>query len=251
MENNIWGFVKNLPQKHSKSIFVVPIFLLLVGRVQAQELLEVNSLDNLAESYINKGNYSLAEPLYIEALAIRKKALGAEHPSYANSLGNLATVYYYQGNYAKAEPLYLETLAIYKKDLGKNHPDYAISLNNLALLYSDQCLYAKAEPLYQEVLAIYKKALGEEHPDYASSLGNLGVLYAETGKDAMAAPLLLKNIQIQQHILLTQFQHLTEKGKEQFYTTFSRDLEIFHSFTSSFPMVGKRPGDTALDDHLL
>jgi tetratricopeptide (TPR) repeat protein len=37
-------------------------------------------LNNLAYLYASMGNYAQAESLYIEALAIIKKALGDEHP---------------------------------------------------------------------------------------------------------------------------------------------------------------------------
>jgi tetratricopeptide (TPR) repeat protein len=82
------------------------------------------------------GNYTAAEPLYKEALAINKKVLGENHPDYATSLNNLAMLYDAMGNYTAAEPLFKEALAIYKKVLGENHPDYAMSLNNLAMLYN-------------------------------------------------------------------------------------------------------------------
>jgi len=43
----------------------------------------------------------------LRALAIREKALGAEHPDVAQSLNSLAGLYYYnQGKYAEAESLY-------------------------------------------------------------------------------------------------------------------------------------------------
>jgi hypothetical protein len=92
------------------------------------------------------GLYDKAEPLYIQALLIRKKALGENHPDYAQSLNNLALLYKSTGAYDKAEPLYQQALLIRKKALGENHPDYATSLNNLAGLYDSMGTYDKAEP---------------------------------------------------------------------------------------------------------
>ena len=51
------------------------------------------------------GDYAKAEPLYKEALEIRRKVLGREHPDTATSLDNLAGLYRAMGDYAKAEPL--------------------------------------------------------------------------------------------------------------------------------------------------
>ena len=39
------------------------------------------------------GDFAQAEPLYKQALEIRKKALGEAHPDYATSLNNLALLY--------------------------------------------------------------------------------------------------------------------------------------------------------------
>ena len=39
------------------------------------------TLNNLADLYVNMGRYARAEPMYREALAIRKKTLGEDHPS--------------------------------------------------------------------------------------------------------------------------------------------------------------------------
>ena len=45
------------------------------------------------------GNFDEAEPLYIEAKAIRMKALGTDHPDFAQSLNNLAILYSLMGYY--------------------------------------------------------------------------------------------------------------------------------------------------------
>jgi tetratricopeptide (TPR) repeat protein len=93
-------------------------------------------------------------------LAIREKALGANHPDVAASLNNLAELYQAQGRYAEDEPLYKRSLAIKEKAFGPDHPDVALSLNNLAELYRAQGRYAEAEPLYKRSLAIWEKSQG-------------------------------------------------------------------------------------------
>jgi tetratricopeptide (TPR) repeat protein len=69
------------------------------------------------------GQYAKAEPLYLQALEINKKALGPEHPKVATDLNNLAELYREQGHYVKAEPLYLQALEIHKKALGPGAGD--------------------------------------------------------------------------------------------------------------------------------
>ncbi|MBD2338416.1 tetratricopeptide repeat protein, partial [Calothrix sp. FACHB-156] len=70
------------------------------------------SLNNLAGLYDSQGRYSEAETLYTQALALRRKLLGEEHPDVASSLNNLAALYYSQGRYSEAEPLYSQALAL-------------------------------------------------------------------------------------------------------------------------------------------
>ena len=106
--------------------------------------------------WYDAGDHKKAEPLYQQALEIRRQVLGEKHPDFAQSLNNLASLYYAQRLYAKAEPLYRQALEICRKELGEKHPDLVITLNNLALLYCDQRLYAKAEPLYAKAEPLYQ-----------------------------------------------------------------------------------------------
>ena len=135
------------------------------------------------------GRYAKAQTFYENALAIREKALGPEHPDVAVSLNNLAALYDAHGQYSKAEPLYQRALGIWEKALGPEHPRVATGLNNLAELYRTQGQYTKAEPLYQRAVGIWEKALGPEHPNLATSLSNLAVLYVAQGQYAKAEPL--------------------------------------------------------------
>ena len=147
------------------------------------------------------GRYAEAQPFLEEALDIREKTLGPEHPDVALSLNNLALLYHNQGQYGKAEPLYQRSLAIREKALGPDHPDVATSLNNLAALYYPQGQYGKAEPLYQRALAISEKALGPDHPDVATSLNNLAVLYHDQGRYEKAEPLYQRSLAISEKAL--------------------------------------------------
>jgi CHAT domain-containing protein/tetratricopeptide (TPR) repeat protein len=147
------------------------------------------------------GDYSEALPLYKEALAIREKALGKEHPDFAHGLNDLAGLYESMGDYSKALPLYKEALAIREKALGKEHPDYARTVINLAVHYHSMGDYAKALPLYKEALAIMEKALGKEHPDFARSLNNLAALYKSMEDYAKALPLYKEALAIREKAL--------------------------------------------------
>ncbi|MDF5726005.1 MAG: tetratricopeptide repeat protein [Rhizonema sp. PD37] len=93
-----------------------------------------SSLNNLAYLYNSHGKYSEAEPLLVEALELRKRLLGEDHPDVATSLNNLASLYKSQGLYSEAEPLYLQALEIRERGLGANHPKTVSVRKNLEKL---------------------------------------------------------------------------------------------------------------------
>ena len=72
----------------------------------------------------------------MQALELRKRLLGDEHPDVATSLNNLALLYDSQGRYSEADPLLVQALELRKRLLREEHPHVAASLNNLAYLYS-------------------------------------------------------------------------------------------------------------------
>ena len=156
---------------------------------------------NIGNLYSNMGDYKKAEPYYLQALAIRKKVLGEEHPDYASSLSNLGDLYFKMRDYKKAETYCLQALAIQKKVLGEEHPDYASCLNILGLLYSEIVDYKKSETYFLQALAIRKKVLGEEHSDYALNLLNLGVLYYNISDYKKAETYYLQSLAILKKVL--------------------------------------------------
>jgi tetratricopeptide (TPR) repeat protein len=124
-------------------ILTTPTLGQVISQVSTQDteaLAEAERLNDQAVELYQQGKYNEAIPLAEQALAIRKKQLGDNHPDTATSLNNLAGLYRSQGRYAEAEPLYQEALAIIKQQLGDNHPATASSLNNLAL---ESCLSTK------------------------------------------------------------------------------------------------------------
>ncbi|MEH2179982.1 tetratricopeptide repeat protein, partial [Nostoc sp.] len=81
--------------------------------------------------YFSQGKDSEAEALYIQALAMRKRLLGDEHPYVATSLNDFAQLYNSQGRYSNAKPLYIKALEIAEQRLGANHPNTITIRKNL------------------------------------------------------------------------------------------------------------------------
>jgi tetratricopeptide (TPR) repeat protein len=105
-----------------------------------------------------KGDYAAAEPLYREALAMRRKLLGDEHPDVARSLDNLATLLREKGDYAAAEPLYREALEIRRAKLPVGHPDTIAAEAGLGRTLAKLGRYAEAEGFLQDAYGAISRA---------------------------------------------------------------------------------------------
>ena len=168
---------------------------------QDEELAEAERLNKQVIQLYGEGKYGKAIPLAEEALAIRQRILGKEHPDVATSLNNLAELYRVQGKYGEAEIYFLQSLDVFKSILGDNHPDVATSLNNLAELYHSQGKYGEAETHFLQALKMFKSILGEEHPDVAKSLNSLAELYHSQGRYEEAETYLLQAFEISKRLL--------------------------------------------------
>ncbi|NES22511.1 MAG: CHAT domain-containing protein, partial [Symploca sp. SIO3E6] len=173
----------------------------------------------LAALYDSQGRYSEVESLYRQALQMRQRLLGEEHPDVASSLNNLAFLYSSQGRYSEAEPLYRQALEMKQRLLGDEHPDVAYSLNNLAFLYSSQGRYSEAEPLYRQALEMNQRLLGDEHSLVASSLNNLAGLYWAKGEITHAIDLLNQGVSIEEYNLDKTLAIGSERQKQDYMAT--------------------------------
>ncbi|MEL6854402.1 MAG: tetratricopeptide repeat protein, partial [Cyanobacteria bacterium J06607_13] len=109
----------------------------------------------------SQGRYEAAEPLFQDALALRRKLLGDDHPDVATSLNNLAGLYESQGRYDEAEPLYLRAIAILINRLGQQHPNTQTGIDNhivcvAAALKAGQQDQLSDHPATQQILESLK-----------------------------------------------------------------------------------------------
>ena len=80
------------------------------------------------------GDLAAARPYYEQALEIRRKVLGEEHPDTATSLNNMAILCFYEGNLQMAETFMKRAFMIYDKILGSQHPDTESARNSLEVI---------------------------------------------------------------------------------------------------------------------
>ena len=159
-----------------------------------------------------QNKYKEAANLLNDALAIREKTLGENHPAVAATLNNLAVLYGKRGKYKDAEPLCKRALEIREKVLGSEHPDVAKQLNNLALLCQNQGKYEEVEKYYQRALAIYESKLGQDDPNVAKTKNNLASAYLKQGK-YKEAEILYKQVLTRAHERSIEAGSIDESNK--------------------------------------
>jgi len=164
----------------------------------------------LALVYRDQNKYKEAANLLNDALAIREKTLGENHPAVAATLNNLAVLYGKRGKYKDAEPLCKRALEIRENVLGSDHPDVAKQLNNLALLCQNQGKYEEVERYYQRALEIYESKLGQDDPNVAKTKNNLASAYLKQGK-YKEAEILYKQVLTRAHE--KEFGSIDDKNK--------------------------------------
>jgi tetratricopeptide (TPR) repeat protein len=181
--------------------------LLRLPEKDQQEVAKSFRAEAEGEALARKHQYRAADGLYRQALALRLKVLGAEHPDTATSYNNVAVNLDDQGKYGEAQPLKEKALAIRRQVLGEEHPDTATGYNNLAYNLKAQGRYAAAQPLYEKALAIDRQVLGEDHPDTARSYHNVASNLAAQGQHAAAQPLYEKALAIFRQVLGEEHPH--------------------------------------------
>ena len=155
------------------------------------------SLNNLAETYLQKNDLAKAEQMYARALGVREKALGPEHPLVARSLNSLGIFYFRRrGDFDRADQLFGRALAISEKVLGPEHPEVAAALINLGNIRQAKGDYERARQFYLRALAVREKAFGPEHTDVAQTLNSLGIIHRNVGEFERATELYERALQL-------------------------------------------------------
>jgi len=109
--------------------------------------------------------YTEAEKIFENVLAIDEDSFGPDNPNVATDLNNLAILLKTTNRLSEAEPMYRRALKIDEDSFGPDHPKVATDLNNLAILLQDTNRLSEAKPMYRRALKILEESLGTDHPD--------------------------------------------------------------------------------------
>ncbi|HEY7413607.1 MAG TPA: tetratricopeptide repeat protein [Ktedonobacteraceae bacterium] len=161
---DVWCATKYVAWKQCERL--LPHVLLCLQRAkETSESLPLASLVDKTASYLlSRGRYAEAKSLFYQALSIRERALGPEHPEVASSLNHLAILLLDQGKHAEAVSLFQQALQIRERVLDPEHPEVALSLDNLAEVYCVRGKYVEAELLVRRALQIREQTLAEDDP---------------------------------------------------------------------------------------
>jgi transcriptional regulator with XRE-family HTH domain/tetratricopeptide (TPR) repeat protein len=132
---------------------------------------EAADLLDRAGAYLHeRALYTLAEPLFQQALHIWEQQERPEHSNSVPVLNHLAGLYNIQlGKDTQAKLLYQRALHIIEQQLGPEHLRAAYALIGLALVHTQEREYAQAESLYRRALYIREQQLGPEHRHHTES----------------------------------------------------------------------------------
>ena len=82
-------------------------------------------MNNLASVLSSQSKYEEAEEIHGQALALRERVLGKEHPDTLTSVYCLVYLLHQKKRYKDAEVFYDRVYAGYRKTLGEKHPTTA------------------------------------------------------------------------------------------------------------------------------
>ncbi len=150
----------------------------------------LESMNNLARSYVMAGQIDRALKLFGETLELRKAKLGPDHPDTLTSMNNLAVSFIQAGQVDRALRLGEETLALKRRKLGPDHLETLRSMGVLTVSYFMAGQIDRALKLGEETLELQKAKLGPDHLDTLGSMNHLAASYARTGQMDRALRLL-------------------------------------------------------------
>jgi non-specific serine/threonine protein kinase/serine/threonine-protein kinase len=151
-----------------------------------QPIVQGRLLEVMGAVHTGLGLYGDAERLLKDALDVRRRNLGAEHPDVGVSLNRLAWLYRSQWRLDEALPLAEEAVVILRAAAEPNDTLLAMGLQTLGMVQRDLGDFEVARQSLEESLDIRRRAGGPNHVSVGWSLYHLGWLAYREGKYAQA-----------------------------------------------------------------
>ena len=136
------------------------------------------TLHNLADTILPFERFPEAEALLRQALVIKERAYGPQHPAVAETLVVLGALYAARNEYALAESTLDRALAIWAVAPPTDPMPEAEALANLALVRQTQGRFGEAVPLYAKAITRFETGGGSRHPNALRARYNEAASYA-------------------------------------------------------------------------
>ena len=189
---------------------------------------------NLANIYRFQKRFEEAEKLYLKAIEIKEKKLGA-HPDLAHLKTGLAQLYMEMGKGAEVEKLLVGAIDIYKRKLGNNNPATLSTQQELANFYRFNNNPVKALDLMLKVVEVKKTIFGESHPNYVQALEDLALAQWQSNKMFEAKLNYKTVIDNTLNYINTFFTSLNDNEKTLYWEKTNARLQRFYNFAQSYP----------------
>lgn len=165
------------------------------------------ALTQLAMLHHSRDQPSEAEPLHLEALAMRRRLAGATRDSseVTWSLNNIGLMYHALGRWEAAEEKFREALSMERRLAGgKDTEGLACYMNNLALVHNSRSRFGEAEAMYVEALAMQRRlAAGGGSVDTASmatTMNSLAQVLQDEGKFDKAEDMAIQALELRRRV---------------------------------------------------
>ncbi len=208
------------------------------GLTEASSVLKENSSNyiklqiNLANIYRFEKKYPNAEALYLKAIAIKKKKLGA-HPDLAHLKKGLAQLYMEMGKTTEVEKLLQSAYDINKRQLGETNPATIAVEQELANYYRFSNNTAKSLELILKVVSTKKDIYGENHPNYVQALEDCALTQWQGNNITEAKTNYHVVIDNTLSYINTYFTALNDNEKTLYWDKTNTRLQRFYAFATS------------------
>jgi tetratricopeptide (TPR) repeat protein len=178
----------------------------VLARLGGHEVLRSWLLNNQASVGELQNRREEALLAHQQALALKEKALGRNHPDVGISEGNMAVVLEDLNRNQEALVHVERSIAILTQGLGADHPDLATQVSNRGEILNGLGRYREARESFERARIVWERELGLDHRNLGYALTGIGESFLAEGDASSAlAPL--------ERALTIREQHETEPSR--------------------------------------
>jgi tetratricopeptide (TPR) repeat protein len=158
----------------------------ILHRMGGHELLQAWLRNNHGALFELRGDREQALRAHQEALALKERALGRDHPDVGISEGNISVVLAGLGRNQEALEHVDRSIQILENGLGAGHPVMAAELNNRGEILNALGRSRDARASFEKARIIWERELGLDNRNLGYALTGIGVSYLAEGDAATA-----------------------------------------------------------------